>query len=261
MRTLGDLLRLRPNRLLFGRQRFQPAFRSLHRLALAGLNYGDDNPACNGEYALIDRLADEWPPTPVVFDVGAFHGEWTREVLRRAPAATVHAFEPVPASLKHLQCAIPMGAELHPLALGAEDGEVQMTGPLDFLGMASVVKRDLSSVGLATSPVATATMTRLDTFCNAHAIDRIDLLKIDTEGHELAVLKGAEGMLETSAIKAVQFEFGGTDIDSRVFLRDFLRLLSPNYTLYRVLRDGLAPVEDHGREEIFTYANFAALRS
>jgi hypothetical protein len=52
--------------------------------------------------------------------------------------------------------------------------------------------------------------TTVDAFCSAHAINHIDILKIDTEGFELQVLTGAASMLAKKAINFVYFEF--TDI-------------------------------------------------
>src|SRR5260370_30375013 len=58
-------------------------------------------------------------------------------------------------------------------------------------------------------------------YCSAHQINRIDLLKIDVEGHELDVLNGGKNMFSKSAIDMVTFEFGGTHIDTRTFFKDF----------------------------------------
>jgi hypothetical protein len=56
------------------------------------------------------------------------------------------------------------------------------------------------------------------------------------------VVEGAGELLDGSRIRAIQFEFGGTAMDSRVFLRDFFHLLSPQYALHRLLPNGLWPM-------------------
>jgi hypothetical protein len=66
-----------------------------------------------------------------------------------------------------------------------------------------------------------------------------------------AVLEGAETLLATGAIDRIQFEFGGTALDSRIFLRDIIRYLAPSYTVSRILRDGVVDVIDDEAEEIF----------
>jgi hypothetical protein len=92
-------------------------------------------------------------------------------------------------------------------------------------------------------------------------IQRIDLLKLDTEGHELSVLEGARRLLESRAIDTIQFEFGGANIDSRTFLRDIVDVLRPTHGVYRLLKDGVEPLRNDEREEIFTYANYIAVRA
>jgi FkbM family methyltransferase len=248
-------------RWVYGRQRYQPLFHRLHQIALTGLGYGEGNPEINGEYALLDRFAATWPASPTIVDVGAYQGDWTREVLRRAPAATVHALEPVPATYVQLHEALDGRAILHNTAAGDHRGEGDITGPPEHPDMASLNPRDLSTVGLSAHHIATVPVTTLDALSEQHAIDRVHLLKIDTEGHELAVLRGATGLLADQRIDAIQLETGGCDIDSRTFVRDFLDLLQPaGYRLHRLLRDGLDPIRRDERHEIFTYANLVATR-
>ena len=61
----------------------------------------------------------------------------------------------------------------------------------------------------------------LDGYCGAHGIERIDLLKIDVEGHELDVLRGGEATFSRRGVRLVTFEFGGCNIDTRTYVRDF----------------------------------------
>jgi hypothetical protein len=47
----------------------------------------------------------------------------------------------------------------------------------------------------------------LDGFCQAQGVAQIDVLKVDAEGHDLAVLQGAEGLLAGGRVKFVFVEF------------------------------------------------------
>ena len=53
----------------------------------------------------------------------------------------------------------------------------------------------------------------LDDFCTQQGIDRIHLLKIDVEGAEYQVLKGAKMLLQAKRIDCIVFEFGVTSFD------------------------------------------------
>jgi FkbM family methyltransferase len=245
----------------YGRRRFQRLYRRVHEVSLIGLNYGYSDATLNGEHAFLDRVTGTWNGRQaVVLDVGAFHGEWSAAVLERAPSAQVHAFEPIPASFAQLEKNIGERAQLHPCALSSEPGEAEMTAPEASPDWASLHARDLSRFGVDARSLGTVAVRTLDDFCAEHDIDQIDLLKLDTEGNELAVLAGASRMLDSQSIAAIQLEVGGANIDARVFLREIVRALSSSgYEVFRMLRDGLEPVLADEREEIFTYANYVAL--
>ena len=63
---------------------------------------------------------------------------------------------------------------------------------------------EIRQVGRNATTVRTET---LDGFCAKNKINLIDFMKIDVEGFELNVLKGAELMLSGGKIKLIQFEF------------------------------------------------------
>ena len=101
----------------------------------------------------------------------------------------------------------------------------------------------------------------LDRITQQEQVDQIDLLKIDVEGHELAVLQGARDLLNRGAIGAVQFEFGSRNLASRSYLRDFVELLGADYKLFRVTPRGVTPIQYEPSAEIFLEeTNYAAIR-
>lgn len=61
-------------------------------------------------------------------------------------------------------------------------------------------------------------------------------------------------------MRYIQFEFGGTNIDSRTFLCDFVRLIGPRYEIFLMLADGLEPVRYTDRDEVFITSNFVSER-
>lgn len=68
-------------------------------------------------------------------------------------------------------------------------------------------------------------------------------------------------MLEEQRIQFIQFEFGGTNVESRTYFRDFWYLLSPDYILHRIVGNGLCRIDAYSEFlEIFVTANFLAER-
>jgi FkbM family methyltransferase len=143
--------------------------------------------------------------------------------------------------------------------LGESDSQSTLYSDKAGSGLASVYNRDLPGQHYALSTSEQVFITSVDNFCKKNDISRIDFLKLDIEGHEMAALKGSSAMLKQRAIAAIQFEFGGADIDARVFFKDFYNLLSPDFHLYRVLQNGLYPLKNYREtDEVYITTNYFA---
>ena len=258
----------------YGKRSFQGFYERLHRIALYGLNSG--GPAGevhqSGEVGLLRRLAALWADGPVVaFDVGANHGDYLQALLdafRGHSHVRIYAFEPAAGpfhALDRVIASAPPGVlvESCQLGLGEKDEmrDLFSTGEKDSSGLSSLYSRRLDQFGIRMPNRETVRLTTLDDFSVKNGISRIQLLKLDVEGHELAVLRGAQQMIEKGAIDYIQFEFGGCNIDSRTYFQDFYYFLNDHFRLYRILRDGLLPLPFYREtDEIFTTTNYLAER-
>ena len=256
---------------MLGKARFQRVFEKLHAVALAGMNFGEGNhPLFSGEKYVIrylrDRVLSATNPL-IVFDVGANVGVYTRALLAElADKAIVYAFEPATKTFEILENHVGSNENVKLYALGFGHEEASATlysaGEGSKLGSLYDTTARLSRLGLAVEELESVNLTTIDLFCEREGVDRIHLLKLDVEGHELKVLEGSRGMLASGRIDALQFEFGAANVDSRTFFRDFFDLLSDRYELFRVLQDGLFPVREY-RETYEVYkraTNYLALR-
>ncbi len=160
-------------------------------------------------------------PGMTVLDVGAHTGEMTLLFAHLVGAAgAVHAFEPVEPTYERLVAAIEAQALTNVTALRLAVADVVGERTLhvyggDYLSWSSLADRDLDTYGIP-AELATAEQvpaTTLDAYCAEHGLVSIDLLKIDAEGAELQVLRGARGLLEERRIAACIFEFGQTTFD------------------------------------------------
>ncbi len=132
-------------------------------------------------------------PDAVVIDGGAHIGVLTVLLASLCPDGTVYAFEPAPATRAHLETNV---AANHLTNVVVEDAVLYDTdGGMVFDFDATFPAG--SHVG-ASGPNVTSTKVtsiRLDTWARTRGVDRLDLLKLDVEGSELAVLAGAADTL------------------------------------------------------------------
>jgi FkbM family methyltransferase len=228
--------------------------------ALGLMNYTSDR--ISGEKLVIKRCL-EGIDAPVVFDVGANEGDWLTAVLASHPRAVVHAFEPQAALAAKIASRQP-AARINNAAVGDRLGELALYDYADHPGSqhASLLQGVIETVhGGATRSVKVAVVT-LDDYCSQRGIERIDLLKIDVEGFELNVLRGASRLLDGKRINAIQFEFNEMNVIGRTFLNDFMTRLEPTHAVFRVLPHGLMPLvlNRHWINEQFAYQNIVALK-
>jgi len=209
---------------------------------------------------LNSAFADVPVSQAVVFDVGAHTGQFLQEALKRTSSdSMIHAFEP--ANLSYRQLSKNFGDQgrvrLNRLALSRESGSGVLFYDQPDSQLASLTAR--ARFGEAKSE-GVRLMT-IDEYCANHEITQIDLLKLDVEGHELEVLEGATGLLSRDAIRRILFEFGGCNIDTRVFFRDLYELLTGRgMRIHRVMPTGkLLPIEKYNESlERFRTTNYLA---
>ncbi len=204
--------------------------------------------------------------SPIVIDVGAHAGGYLTSVLEACPTARVLAFEPQPASFSRLRTTFGDRATLFEMALGDETGDVAIFDRADkaagsqHSSLYQEVIEDLHHQGATQQKVP---IRRLDDVLRERGVtETIALLKIDTEGHELAVLRGAAETLAAGRFDAIQFEFNEMNVISRVFFKDFWDLLSERYNLLRLMGNGAI---QHTRYvpwfcEVFAFHNVVAIK-
>jgi FkbM family methyltransferase len=155
-------------------------------------------------YDLQSRL--EFGPASIVFDIGAHQGESAIVYAKRFPNAKIFSFEPVQETFKQLTNNIRLSklaqVECVRSALGdrVEVAKIVLQGDTQLNSLCFRAS-DMESKGVEDVPVIT-----VDRFVAERGIKRIDFMKIDTEGQEMAVLKGARNTLSAGNIRALFLE-------------------------------------------------------
>jgi FkbM family methyltransferase len=142
-----------------------------------------------------------------VLDIGANIGMVTIALSSLVgKTGKVHSFEPNPELQKVLEKTLEYNqitnVHIHPVALGAEQGSLELRIPKDNKGAASLIRnRDLTECEVIDVPILP-----LSKIVSQENIKSIRLIKIDVEGFEAEVLKGASQILKTIRPEAILFE-------------------------------------------------------
>lgn len=226
---------------------------------------GDFN--SDGEFAVFDLLKRHSQQPFCVFDVGANKGQFLRHAIDRMAQHDyrIHCFEPGSETFRMLRenTAADERITLNQLALGRESGEAVLHYNEAGAEGASLTRRNLDHYDIHFDHSEMVRVATLDDYCREHGIDRVNLLKLDTEGHELDALAGGREMISAGRVDIILFEFGGCNIDTRRFFRDYWHFFEHTpMELYRLTPTGylMKIARYHEEHEQFLYSNFVALR-
>jgi FkbM family methyltransferase len=180
--------------------------------------------------------------TGAIIDVGANLGIVSCILAKRFPDRTIHAFEPNPSTHAALEANIKLNnypnIRVLRYAVAESDGEVLFDAHPEGRATASIAT---SGEYLTNVPGIT-----LDTYAEQNSIGKIAFLKIDVEGYEATVLRGAKRILSKQQAKLIYYEVcpnnsknSGEDPEMPT------RILQENgYKIYRIDENaGLVPVD------------------
>jgi len=198
----------------------------------------------SGELLCIERFIASGK---VVFDVGANVGSWSEEVFNQFPDTEIHLFEPVPKIYKSLLQNLAEGigdSKIVPnnYALGKQEESKQFAYYHDSPEWSTFHRRLQAEkeYGIKEPQIINVLTTTIDNYCQRQEINHINFLKIDVEGGELNVLEGANNLLLQGKVDYIQFEYGGTYIDSKTTLKQvFEYFQNLRYSIFKIQLDGL----------------------
>ena len=185
---------------------------------------GQNEPRTNGEYWLLEHVLKKSGGSRVLLDVGANKGNWSAKAVAIASVTQglrIHAFEPSQETRLLLTkrfcegCAV----TVHSFALS------------DSIGEAAFYSNDVGSGTNSLSSISgphseTVGLTTIDAFLRGLNISEVSMVKIDTEGFDLFVLRGAKEALSAGRIEVLQFEYNWRWLLNRACLRDVFDLIS-----------------------------------
>lgn len=138
-------------------------------------------------------------------DVGAHKGEILDNFLTLAPKGWHFAFEPIPQLYQQLVSKYGNKVTIYPYALSAEEGKTQFNVVVDDPAYSGLQQREYRKRDVRIEKIEVEKRRLDDVILQRN--HKIDLIKIDVEGGEFDVLKGAKGILKSDK-PALIFECG-----------------------------------------------------
>jgi FkbM family methyltransferase len=161
-----------------------------------------------GEFdrSIVEILCNFSEPDDLLLDIGANIGYVSTSFLHLVPRSNVIAVDPQPAVLELLQSNLALfegRSTIYPYALGTSDGEVLFEIDQQNPGASRVVTKE----SVRTTTIEMRSASRLFSDLN---VSRLDLVKIDAEGHDEVIVRACINQLAKLQPKAIVFE-GNSD--------------------------------------------------
>jgi FkbM family methyltransferase len=148
-----------------------------------------------------ERVGDE----PIIFDIGANLGQTILKIKAIFPNSNLHSFEPSKICFKELikKFANTDKLVLNNKAVGSEKGALEFN-EYSWSALNSFLKRAFTQSEIVDTYFVD--IVSVDDYCSENNIPYINLLKTDTEGFELNVLKGASRIMDENRVQFVFVE-------------------------------------------------------
>ena len=217
-------------------------------------SYGSLKEVVNKHFKHFDHLYNVMiiEQKPTIFDIGSNMGNTIKLFKNKFPQSKIYGFEPIPECYEIIKKKYKENKdiEIYNLAVG-EKKEEKIFNIYKRSGQSSFYKKTENTDWYLKSekqklkfPIQEreikVNVISLDDFINEKKIDKIDFLKIDTQGYENFVLQGAKNALTNKIIKAIKLEMNFSNIYKKQnsFYEIEENLYKNNYKLYGITNFG-----------------------
>lgn len=204
---------------------------------------------------------------PVIFDLGANRGQSIKRFKKIFPYSKIYSFEPIEALIKELKVIYSNDKTitLNNCAVGDINGKLKFneyatSGISSFNKIISGTKWADERLGKKKEKLLKqfdSEIITLDNYCTKNNVASIDFLKIDVQGYESKVLKGATNLLKSSKIDIIELEIHQDEIyETTLNMYDLEQYLIPNkYKLFSISNGGSLMFHDTFKYEVIYISN------
>jgi FkbM family methyltransferase len=215
------------------------------------------SPHVNGEYLLLNSIIEI---CNTYFDIGANKGEWTGYILdnKKNKDSQFYLYEP---GLAAYNVSISRfkdfnNVKVYETAISDTIGKVSFYEQINAGELSSAIEKWADGPVISTE-VKTVT---IDSEFARLQIDYLDYAKIDTEGFDLKVLKGAQNSIKNRCIGFIQFEYNRVwSMSGSTLLEAYEILEGSGYRIFLLKPDGLYTYDVRKYGEFYAFSNFLAI--
>jgi FkbM family methyltransferase len=219
----------------------------------------------NGEAFALTKFGTWWGSRSInIWDIGAHRGDWSMIAHKLVPQAHITSFEMIPAVYEQMVAKLSPSDWSTPVCCALSESEGRQTAfwnqKYDTTssiqprsGHVFADKSDLVEINCSS--------TTADIYSRSNGSP--NMLKIDTEGHEISVLRGCRDVL-TGGMPPdmIQFEYGSTYLPGGFTLKNAYDILVPQgYSVGRLYPNHVDFREYEYKDDNFRMGNFIAVRS
>ena len=219
----------------------------------------------NGEFRLLKEIIAR-RQKGIVVDVGANRGDWSEEVLKLGFEGRLVAVDPLEKNISAIRHRLSSYGllELVETALSDTEGEKTFFSNLDTENSGTDSLHNMRLIGYDAGVVQMEVRcTTLKELAQRLTLKRIDFLKVDVEGHEFFVLRGAAELLVQERIDFIQIEFGHAARAARIYLHDIVKMIGEHqYSVFIIKPASVVPLNfTPFVENRYAYVNLLIVRN
>jgi FkbM family methyltransferase len=185
---------------------------------------------------LLELIKADGATTNTIFDVGANIGTWTLLTKSFFPGATVHAFEPLDVHIQKFNDNIKIlsNVYIHSYCLGKENkySVINVSSFSDSSSILEATQLEFEEFGIKKTHEEQVEIKRLDQLIEDNELPVPDIIKLDVQGFELEVLKGAGKYLNEVSYLIIEVSFKEYYYNQPLFLDIANYLSSYNFNIY-----------------------------
>ena len=220
----------------------------------------------NGEECFLNGYFSFLSDAVTLFDVGGNIGEYSQMLIATSNNKnlnySLHIFEPTSSCFETLKKKYGSNKSvcLNNVGLSDSNKNAFIYYDSEKSGFASLYKRELSIENVQMDKKELISLIRMEEYIEKNNIKHIDFMKIDIEGHEISAFEGMGKYLNSDFVKAIQFEYGGVNLDSKTTLREIFRVLeNAGFTICKIMKRGIEVRPYIIQMENYQYANYVAI--